>query len=174
MRPRVNPTLFDKLVSDTEIPGLHDDTPGAEVTRETLRRFSVARIERFNEDALRGTVRRDLGWLFNTTNLASVVDLDRYPHVRSSVLNYGVPAMSGRAMTHRSIQQRAREIRNAILTFEPRFDPDSLMVEAADGAERENSITYVINGDVSSAVNAMPMMLKTDVDIDSASITVRE
>lgn len=174
MRPRVNPTIFDKLVSDTEIPGLHDDSPAAEVTRETLRRFSVARIERFNEDALRGTVRRDLGWLFNTTNLASLVDLERYPHVRTSVLNYGVPAMSGRSTTHRSIQQRAREIRTAILTFEPRFDPDSLVVETSDDIERENSITFVIHGDVSSAVHALPMTLKTDVEIDSAAITVRE
>lgn len=174
IRPRINPTIFDKLVSDTEIAGLHDDTPGAAVTRETLQRFSVARVERFNEEALRGTVRRELGWLFNTTNLDSVVDLEPYPQVRTSVLNYGVPAMSGRAMTHRAVLQRAREIRSALLNFEPRLDPDSLVVEASDDIERENAITFVIRGDVSSAAHALPVSLRTDVDIDSAAITVRE
>lgn len=222
MRPRVNPTIFDKLVSYTEIAGLQDDSPATEVTRESLQRFTVARIERFNEDAqrakpprdksvsatdvsepkdngpaaevareklprftakqierfsedaLRGTIRRDLGWLFNTTNLASVFDLEHYPNIRTSVLNYGIPAMSGRAVTQRAVQQRAREIRSAILNFEPRFEADSLTVESAEGRERENSITFVINGDVTSAVNALPMTLKTDVDIDSAAVTVRD
>lgn len=174
MRPRVNPTIFDKLVSDTEIPGLHDDSPATEVTRDTLKRFSVARVERFNEEALRGTIIRELGWLFNTTNLDSVMSLEHFPNVRSSVLNYGVPAMSGRSVTSRSIQQRAREIRTAIMTYEPRFDCDSLLVEASDESERENSITFVISGDVTSAVNALPIQLKTDVEIDSAAVTVRE
>lgn len=222
MRPRVNPTIFDKLVSHTEIAGLHDDSPASEVTRDSMQRYTVARneqtkedarrgrstrdksvsdtdkskhqddgpaaevareklprltarqIERFNEDALRGTIRRDLGWLFNTTNLASVCDLEHYPNIRSSVLNYGIPAMSGRAVTKRAIDQRAREIRLAILNFEPRFEADLLTVESAEGRERENSITFVINGDVTSAVNALPMTLKTDVEIDSAAVTVRE
>lgn len=174
IKPRINPTIFDKLVSDTEIAGLHDDTPGSDVTRDTLQRFSVARVERFNEEALRGTVRRELGWLFNTTNLEAAIDLEPYPQVRTSVLNYGVPAMSGRAMTHRAVLQRARDIRSALLTFEPRLDPASLVVEAADGVERENSITFVIRGDVSSAASALPVSLRTDVDVDSAAITVRE
>lgn len=174
IKPRITPTIFDKLVSDTELPGLQDGAPGSNVTRDTMRQFSVPRLERFNEDALRATVRRELGWLLNTTNFASLVDLDPYPHVKTSVLNYGVPAMSGRSVTHRAILQRARDIRAALLNFEPRLAPGALSVEPSDNVERENSITFVIRGDVVSAVQALPVTLRTDVEIDSAAVTVRD
>lgn len=174
IRPRINPTLFDKLVTDSDLSGFQEDSSESVIARDALQRFSVTRIEKFNEDALRATVRRELAWLFNTINLASVVDLEAYPHVQTSVLNYGVPSMAGRAMTHRAIMQRARDIRTALLTFEPRLDPSCLVVEATDNVERENAITFVIQGDVTSAVNAMPVELRTDIDIDSAAVTVRD
>ena len=173
-RPRINPTIFDKLVADTDLPGLHDDAPVSEFTRETMQRYSVARLERFNEEALRATVRREIAWLLNTVNLGAAIDLEPYPQVESSVLNYGVPDMAGKALSHRAIMQRAREIRNAIMQFEPRMDEASLIVEASDNVERENSITFVIRGDVTSAVNAMPIQIKTDIEADSAAVTVRD
>lgn len=174
-RPRINPTLFDKLISETKITGLQEEMEGSsDVTRITMQRYSVAKYERFNEEALRTTVRRELAWLLNTVNLGAVVDLDPYPHVKTSVLNYGVPDMAGKPMSHRAIMQRARDIRGSILAFEPRIDESTLIVEATGNTERENAITFVIRGDVSSAVNALPIKLKTDVEADSAAVTVRE
>lgn len=173
-RPRINPTIFDKLVADTEMPGLHDDTPASDITRETMQRYSVARLERFNEEALRSTVRREIAWLLNTVNLGAAIDLEPYPEVQSSVLNYGVPDFAGKPLSHRAIMQRARDIRNAILQFEPRMDEASLIVEATDNIERENAITFIIRGDVTSAVNAMPIQIKTDIEADSAAVTVRD
>lgn len=174
IQPRINPTLFDKLAADTDMPGLRDDDLAIDITRATMQRYSVAKLERFNETAMRATVRRELAWLLNTTNLASAVDLEAYPHVQTSVLNYGVPDMAGRSQTHRAIMQRARDIRAALMTFEPRLDETSLSVEAADMIERENAITFIIKADITSAVNAMPVVLRTDLDIDSAAVTVRE
>lgn len=173
-RPRLNPTIFDKLVSDLEMPGLHDDAPGTDITRETMQRYTVARLERFNEESLRATVRRELAWLFNTINLGAIIDLEPYPHVETSVLNFGVPDLAGKSLSHRAIMQRAREIRSAILSFEPRIDEATLVVEATDNLERENSITFIIRGDISSAVNALPIKLRTDIDADTAAVTVRE
>lgn len=173
-RPRINPTIFDKLAADSEMPGLHENTLMSEVTRETMQRYSVAHLERFNEEALRSTVMRELAWLLNTIHLDAAVDLEPYPEVRTSVLNYGVPDMAGKPLTHRAVMQRAREIRHAIVNFEPRVDPASLIVETTDSIERENSITFVIRGDVTSAVNAMPIQLKTDIETDSAAVTVRD
>ncbi len=173
-RPRINPTIFDKLVADAELPGLHDDNPATEITRETMQRYSVARLERFNEEALRATVRREIAWLLNTINLGAAIDLEPYPQVQTSVLNYGVPDLAGKTVTHRAIMHRAREIRNAILNFEPRLDEASLVVEASDNIERQNSITFVIRGDVTSAVSAMPIQIKTDIEADTAAAVVRE
>ncbi|HEY2710682.1 MAG TPA: type VI secretion system baseplate subunit TssE [Caulobacteraceae bacterium] len=174
---RLNPTLFDKLVADLEIEGLRDsesDRRRGELGGSVMRFYTVPRIERFNEAALRMTVRRELSWLLNTTNLGAVDDLDPYPEVRTSVLNYGVPDLAGKALTRRVVQGRAREIRDAIRAFEPRMDPQRLDVEAVTAEEKENAITYVIRGDVTSAVQAMPVEFKTDIEVDTASVTVRE
>jgi type VI secretion system protein ImpF len=172
---RLNPTLFDKLVADSDMAGLRDDGEDrVEQNRETMRYYSVPKLERFNESALRATVRREVAWLLNTTYLGSIVDLEPYPNVQTSVLNYGVPDLAGKALSRRIVLQRAREIRTAIRAFEPRIDEKSLVVEPAESTERENSITFVIRGDVTSAVSAMPIRFRTDVEADTAAVAVRE
>ena len=40
--------------------------------------------------------------------------------------------------------------------------------------QKENSVTYIIRGDVTAAVQAMPVEFKTDIEVDTASVTVRE
>lgn len=173
--PRLNPTLFDKLVGGLEVDGLIDDGRATTVSsRETMRNYSIPRIERFNEEALRTTVRRELAWLLNTTNLAAVTDLDPYPHVQTSVLNFGVPDLAGKSLSRRIILQRAREIRAAVRTFEPRMDESSLSVEPHEDPDRRNAICYMIHGDVRSAVQALPVKFRTDIDTDTAAVTVRE
>ncbi len=172
---RINPTIFDKLIADTDMAGLHDNKVDSGISsRETLRYYSVPKLERFNEQALKATVRRDLAWLLNTTNLGAVVDLEPFPAVETSVLNFGVPDLAGKAISHRVIIQRAREIRAAIRAFEPRIDEASLVVEPAPHGERENSVTYLITGDITAAVNALPVRLRTDIEADTAAVTVRE
>jgi type VI secretion system protein ImpF len=172
---RLNPTLFDKLVTDNDLSGLRgDELEKVEESREAMRYYSVPRLERFNAAALRATVRRELAWLLNTTNLNAAIDLDDYPEVQTSVLNYGVPDMTGKPLTRRLILQRGREIRAAIRAFEPRIDEKSLIVDPAESTDRLNSFTYVIKGDVSSAVAALPVKFRTDVEADTGAATVRE
>ncbi len=174
-RGYLDPTLFDKLVADHEIGGMRGtELEGVEQRRETLRYFAVPQVERFNEAALRSTVRRELAWLLNTTNFESSTDLSAYPHVRTSVLNYGVPDLAGKALGAKIVIQRARDIRTAIHAFEPRIDKASLEVVASDKVERENAITFLINADVRSAVRAIPVKFRTDVELDTAAATVRE
>ncbi len=172
---RLNPTLFDKLVADSDISGLRgEEIDKIEESRATMRFYSVPRLERFNEAALRATVRRELAWLLNTTHLGSVIDLEPYPHVQTSVLNYGIPDMSGQVLDNRLVIQRARDIRDAIRAFEPRLEESSLIVEPSQQYERENSITYMIHGDVTSAIKAIPVKFRTDFEADTAAATVRE
>ena len=174
-RGRLNPTLFDKLVAGHEISGFRgEEIEDLEKKRDTLQYYSVPQIERFNEAALRSTVRRELAWLLNTTNLGAVMDLEAYPHVQTSVVNFGVPDLSGKALTHRLIVQRARDIRAAIQAFEPRIDEASLDVEPSDEIERENSVTFIIRGDVRSAVRAIPVKIRTDIEVDTAAATLRD
>lgn len=176
---RARATLFDKLVSNLEMTGLRADASATEdargeISREGLRFYTVPDIERFNENALRATVRRELAWMLNTVNLQAVQDLTAYPEVRTSVVNYGIPDLTGKAVTQWTVAQRARDIRAAIIAFEPRIDPKTLEVEARSGTERDNAVSFDVRGDVVSAVNALPVRFITDVEVDTGAVTVRD
>jgi len=174
-RGRLNPTLFDKLVADNAIAGMRgEELEHIEEQQGLAAYFTLPQLERFNETALRATVRREIGWLLNTVNLDAVQDLDSYPQVRTSVVNYGVPDLAGKALSSRLVLQRARDIRAALVAFEPRIDKSSLAVEVSDRIEKENSITFVIKADVRSAVRAIPVKYRTDLEVDTAEVTVRE
>lgn len=163
MNAGINPTLFDKLIADSQADeSLADDRAGA--------RFQVVpRIERFNEAALRATLLRELGWLLNTTNLGAVQDLSGTPEVASSVLNYGLGGLSGTLLTRETVRTRAREMREAIVRYEPRVDRASLEVEAETESPRPNRIGFVIRGDIVEAVMAMPVEIRTDVEVDTGA-----
>src|ERR1700692_4949937 len=105
---RLNPTLFDKLVAHLELAGLREqeaDSTGmqAQPVQRGLLYYEIANIERFTEAGLRANVRRELAWLMNTTNLESGIDLSPYPQVQKSVLNYGVPDLTGKAQSRAAI-----------------------------------------------------------------------
>lgn len=175
MTPRVNPTLFDKLVADHA----SDAMPGGEAGRAGVglaaTRFrAIERIERFNEAALRSTLLRELGWLLNTTNLDAVQDLSDVPEVRSSTLNYGLGDVSGTLLTRNGVQARARDMREAILRFEPRVDRGSLEVEPLLEDMQPNSVGFLIRGDVSAATRAMPVEIRTDIEVDTGVVSFLE
>lgn len=175
VKQRLTPTLFDKLVADVDISGLRDisaETP--EVARENFRFYSVPKLDRFNESALRATVRRELAWLLNTTNLQSLVDLEPYPEVQTSVLNYGLSDLAGKALNRRTVLQRAREIRKAVRVFEPRMQASNLTVEPSEDSDKPHSIMFLIQGDITAAAHAMPVKFRTEVDAETASVDVRE
>lgn len=181
MAARFTPTLFDKLISGEAPAGLSDSIEGQERGLSTtefspgaLRFYTVPNIERFGESALRATVQRETAWLLNTTNLGASVDLEPYPHVATSVLNYGVPDLAGKAMSEWAVEARARDIRTSIEAFEPRLEKSSLTVRVRSAGERENAVTYVIEGEVHGAAGDAEVRMLTDVEADTGAVTVRD
>ena len=173
VKQRLTPTLFDKLVADLEISGMVSESD-ADVSREQFRHYSVPKLERFNETALRATIRRELAWLLNTTNIEALVDLEPFPHVQSSVVNYGLSDLTGKALTHRQVLESAREIRKSIRLFEPRFERDSIAVDPSLDKATPNALIFSIQGDITSAAQAMPVTFRTEVDPETAAVDVRE
>jgi type VI secretion system protein ImpF len=72
------------------------------------------------------------------------------------------------------VKARADEIREAILTFEPRIDREKLAVEPRSGGPRDSAISYMIRGDVVSAVKALPVEFIADVEVETGAAVVRE
>ena len=110
---RLQPALLDRLT---------DEEPDKKHEPREARVLSKSRM--------RQSVLRDLAWLFNATRLEAVADLTKVPNVRRSVLNFGLPAMSGKTASSFDVTDLTRAIREAILTFEPRILPASLEIKA--------------------------------------------
>jgi type VI secretion system protein ImpF len=174
MKPRIDPTLFDKLVADSALEVPSEEAGRARVEAGETRFHAASKTERFNEAAFRATLLRELTWLLNTTNLAAVEDLSSAPEVMSSAMNYGLGDLNGTLLTTSGVEARAREIREAIVRFEPRVDSGSLEVEPSFDTSRPNSVSFLIRGDVTAAVEAMPVEIRTDVDIDTGAVSLRE
>lgn len=184
MAGRINPTIFDKIAASQEYRSVPDVVRPVEETAvvpepgDGVGGFSQGilqvNLDSFSENALRANVRRELNWLLNTTNLESSVDLSRYPRVRTSVLNYGISDLTGKAQSRQAIAGRAAKILEAIKVFEPRLDKDSLSVEVSSVSEFGTAVTFVIEGDVTAAVEALHVQYYTDVERDTGDIEVRE
>ncbi|MGL4486840.1 MAG: type VI secretion system baseplate subunit TssE [Yersinia sp. (in: enterobacteria)] len=157
-RERLQPALLDRLT---------DFEPQ---NREESREHRVLSLR-----VLREAVLRDLRWLLNTTNLFSVIDSPRLPHIRNSVLNYGIPDLSGLSVTSLDTSQIERGIRQAIWDFEPRLIRASVVVKAlADGNKTSNKLTFEIEADLWAQPYPERLYLKTELDLESATVSLAE
>ena len=160
-RERLQPSLLDRLT---------DEEPGKEVEPRERRVLSLR--------TLREGVLRDLAWLLNTTNLLSVVDAAGLPglaaQVASSVLNYGVPAMSGHAVGSLNIAQLERGIRQAIWDFEPRLIRNSVSVKARMSDSEKNTLTFDIEADLWAQPYPERLYLKTELDLERGAVLLSE
>src|SRR5213595_1314942 len=110
-RERLQPSLLDRLT---------DDEPDQAVESRERRVMSVR--------TLREGVLRDLAWLLNTTNLFSVTERHGLPHLADSVINYGMPDISGASLAGMNTGDLERSIRQAIWDYEPRLIRASVVV----------------------------------------------
>lgn len=121
---------------------------------------------------LRRAVLRDLGWLLNTTGLGALQDLDATPLAARSVLNFGLPDLTGRTASSLDHDALARGIRQAIWDFEPRILRDSVQVRAlAHGdAEAPNQVAFEIHGELWGQPLPERLYLKTELDLELGEI----
>jgi type VI secretion system protein ImpF len=155
---RLQPALLDRLT---------DDEPGS---REESRDKRVLSMQR-----LRAAVMRDLEWLFNTVRLDALVDLDARPQVRNSVINYGMPALTGGAISNLDLVALERRVRDSIVAFEPRILPKTLKVgvklNEADATQR--GLSFTIHGDLWAQPLPVQIYLRTDYDLETGEAKVR-
>lgn len=159
LQERLQPSLLDRL-SDHD-PDKNEESRDARV-------LSVR--------DLRGCVLRDLSWLLNTVHLQCVEDLDDAPQVVDSVLNYGVPELSGLTSSGVSLNRLENRLRQAIADFEPRILRNSLKVNMTLNIEEmgQNAMTLEIEGDLWAQPLPLRLYLKTEIDLDLGHVKVME
>ena len=125
---------------------------------------------------LRAIVLRDLAWLFSCTNLASSVDLEAFPEVERSVLNYGLPDLSGQSVDSLKAGMLERMLDQAIRNFEPRILPKTLKVRLlpADPDRGGNSLAFEIDGDMWAQPLPQHLYLETKLDLEVSQAEISE
>ena len=158
-KERLQPSLLDRLT---------DDEPDRAVESRDKRVLSPYK--------LRESVRRDLSWLFNTTNLAAVVDLDRHPQVESSTVNFGLPDLTGRTAGSIHIPTLEKLLRRAIWEFEPRLLKDTVRVKLIRDTNNysPNALVFTIEAELWAQPIPLRLFLRTDVDLETGEIAVTD
>lgn len=158
-KERLQPSLLDRLT---------DDEPDRQQESRDKRVLSPLR--------LRDSVRRDLSWLFNTTQLATVEELDAFPHVQRSTLNFGIPDLAGRSLSSVDPAVVERLLRRAIWDFEPRLLRSSVKVRLVESAdeERHNALYFTVEADLWAQPVPLRLFLKTELDLEDGSVRVSE
>ena len=156
-KERLQPSLLDRLT---------DDEPEKRQESREKRVLSPSR--------LRESVRRDLSWLFNTVNLAATQDLEGYPEVERSTLNYGLPDLAGR--TASSIDKLAIErlLRRAVWDFEPRLTRQAVRVKLDTERMNHNAMCFQIEAELWAQPIPLRLFLRTDLDLETGEVAVAE
>jgi type VI secretion system protein ImpF len=159
-RDRLQPALLDRLT---------DDAPTSTVETEERRVMSKA--------ALRLAVVRDLGWLFNAVQPLQPVLAALHPQSARSVINFGLPSLSGQVASRVDVSQVEKTIRNAIVDFEPRIVAESISVkaiEADDVLGTHNVIEFEIRGLLWAQPVPLELLLRTQLDLEAGQVEVKD
>ena len=156
---RLQPALLDRLT---------DDEPDKKLEPRLQRVISKKR--------LREAVLRDMAWLFNTTRFDPNMDPTTLARARRSVINYGLPALSGQTASTLEVPDLERAIRQAILDFEPRILPETLQVRAleTDAMDHHNVIGVQITGQLWSEPVPLELLLRTEIDLETGQVEVAD
>jgi type VI secretion system protein ImpF len=155
---RLQPSLLDRLTDDA--PDKQDE-------------YRLERVLSLGDYKKR--VYRDIDWLLNATSLECVQDLDDYPQVKKSVLNYGIHGLAGTSASSIDVPQIEEVLRNAVLFFEPRILPKTLRVKVS-GNERmdHNAVNFDISGKLWALPIPVELYLKTELDLDGGNIRLKD
>ena len=158
---RLQPALLDRL---------SDDEPTNQKPEPREKRI-------INAARLRQAVVRDLSWLFNTTRLESGDGLAAYPYVEKSTINFGLPALAGETASQLDVVSLETSIRQAILDFEPRIVPSTLRVEAIVtelALDHHNVVSVQISGQLWAQPVPLELLLRTEVDLETGKVEIRD
>ncbi len=123
-------------------------------------------------EKLKELVTRDLEWLFNTTNMQASEDLGEWPELPSSVINFGIPDLTGRSAKGLDVIGLERALRKAILAFEPRLIPASVRCVLSSDPNRSagNIMSLSLEGLIWADPMPIELFLKTDLDLEDGTI----
>jgi type VI secretion system protein ImpF len=160
-RERLQPALLDRLT---------DDNP--ENRQPEPREARVINKNRFRQGVL-----RDLAWLLNATRMANTDELAGFDQVEASVINYGLPSLSGETASTVDVLDLEHRIRKALEFYEPRILPSTLEVRALfseNELHQHNVVSIEIRGSLWAHPIPLEMLLRTDLDLETGEVRIHD
>lgn len=157
---RLQPSLLDRLV---------DDAPDEKKEADERRTLT--------KQALRQAVLRDLSWLFNASGLGIAYDDGPYPQAARSVVNYGLPMLSGQFTSSIQRVSMEQQLKQAIQQFEPRILPDTLEVELVmDGyaLDSHNQLGLHVRGMLWAQPVPLEFLMRSRIDLEEGRVEMED
>ncbi len=158
-KERLQLSLLDRLT---------DNEPDQKSESREKRVITVSRLKEL--------VQRDLAWLLNSVAASSNIDLEDYPEVQASSLNYGIPDLSGVTSTSLNTKAIERDLAKCIKRYEPRIIPRSLNVKVSLAKQEMsgNTLSFEISADLWAQPLPLQLFLQTDIDIENGILSINQ
>jgi len=157
---RLQPALLDRLMDDN--PDTQVESPGVGLRCRNLMAQALLRA---------------LASLFTSTKMSGDHDWTAHPHVQRSVLNFGLPTLSGETASTLDVIDLEGQVRQALLSFEPRIMASTLKVQALMDEmtmDHHNVISFRITCNLWAQPVPFELMLRTEVDLESGQVEIKE
>ncbi len=144
---------------------------------EPEKRTEAVDARSMNKSQFRRCVLRDLSWLMNATDLSTEIDFEGFDAAFSSVINFGLPPLSGKRISELDWPRLETGIKEAIMRFEPRILPETLdvnIVTSARSMDHHNLVAFEIRGQLWSEPYPIELLLRTQLDLESGQVVVHD
>lgn len=132
----------------------------------------------FDAKAMRTMIQRNIIDILNTANIEERLSKHKHKEVAASVMNFGISPLVGGYSTPHNWTLIERIIREALLRFEPRLIPESIMI-GLKGDQKSPMCNGIIQFEIRALVKWQPQPFDLCLDAryesetDSASLTLR-
>lgn len=134
---------------------------------------SIERREGASQSTLRDHLALDLGNLMSTIHLEAAQDLDGLDRVKKSILNYGLQDLTRLSTDDTRIHKLARDLREALLTHEPRLIASSLKVtlRKIDSGTTQR-LAFDIDAEMAARPVDVPLEFVAEIDSGAGKVSI--
>ncbi len=125
---------------------------------------------------IRACVKRDLNWLLNASQFEPQYALENYPEIERSVLNYGMPDLTGKTVSGIEMHTIERMLKQVIINFEPRLIKKTLTVKVIVDQSMfdHNAVAFDIEGQLWAEPQPLHLHLRTEFELESGEVSVHD
>lgn len=160
---RLQDESFDSI---TDEPGVIEDAKEHYAADPAALDLGYVTVDRFRRDLL-----GDLNHLLRTTRLAVRPLDDRFPELKKSIYNYGLPDRAGFGYSASDQARLADEIAGALRTFEPRLQRVS--VDPQEAAIEDSAAVFTIQAQLRVPPRPEAVRMAATLPVHSKVFTVK-